>query len=89
MKMVHDRPHPGPLPQEREKLSASLENSLVTVAVAAALSFVSRIAQPPASSASPMSGERFSLSPGEQRQRLWLGVRASVLQSNSIFSSRV
>ena len=84
MNSVHVRPHPGPLPQEREKLSASLENSLVTVAVAAALSFVSRIAQPPASSASPMSGERFSLSPGERA-----GVRASVLQTNSKFSSRV
>ena len=82
MRKNHVRPHPSPLPQEREKLCASLENSHVSVAVAAALPFVPGIAQPPASSASPINGERFSFSPGEQRQRLWSGERASVLQTN-------
>ena len=78
MSVSNVRPHPGPLPQERERLCASLDNSSIAVAVAASLPFAPGNARQPASPASPMSGERFSLSLGERA-----GVRASVLQTNS------
>jgi hypothetical protein len=88
MRMNHVHPHPGPLPQEREKRSASLKIFFLTVAVAAPLPFVPRSerenAQQPASSPSPITGERFSLSLGEKA-----GERASVHQINLGLSSRL
>jgi len=70
---VNARPHPGPLPQEREKQVAVPANSSALHASAASVSFAENRIKRQNASVSPDHGERFSLSLGERA-----GVRASV-----------
>ena len=60
-------------PGEREQLPTSLDNSFVSIPIAAVFLFVAKTALPPDASAPPRRGERFSLSSGERA-----GVRAVV-----------
>ena len=53
---------PALSPGERVSEVASLENSFVTIAIAAALSFVEKNARQPSASVPPKRGERFSFS---------------------------
>ena len=55
---------PALSPGERGSEAALLENSFVTVAIAAASSFAGKTARQPGASAPPKRGERFSLSWG-------------------------
>ena len=67
------RPHPGPLPQERENHSPRLDTSNATSAPVAQAPNNETVATVPQTSEQPARAASFSLSPGERA-----GVRASV-----------
>ena len=74
--VMNVRPHPGPLPQEREGKAALSVKSSAPVAVAAFSPFSEKSIAQQTASALSVGGERFSLSRGERA-----GVRASATSS--------